>query len=190
MAGNSNPPNGDTRAQAKRFAEEAARLFQYNKFSEALASAEKALALDPNLGRAHLGKSLSLAQLGFPEEGLRAAEEGIRRDPAYALVYTAAAICLHRLGRDEEARAHFAKALELRPDHPQVLYNYACYWAEKGNEDECRKYLTMSFANLKTEEFLEEARNDPDLARYVETNWFREIYAAAKKRRRDRAGNS
>ncbi len=168
---------------ARVYAEEAARLFAQMRYADAIERCEKAFTLDGDLDRAFMGKSMSLAQLGRPTEGLAVAEEGIRRNPSYALLYTSAAICCHRLGRDEDAQRYFRQALELRPDHPQVLYNFACYWAEMENEAECREYLTRSFRNLENEAFLDEAQGDPDLARYVASDWFREILAETKRRR-------
>jgi len=178
----------EKRQRAKDLAAEAARHFYRGRYGDAVRLCEQAVAADPDYGRGYMGKSISLAQLGDAEAGLAAAREGIRRDPGYALVYTAAALCLHRLGRDDDARPFFRKALELGPEHPQVLYNYACYWAELGNEDKCREFATRAFANAKTDTFLDEARGDPDLARYAGSDWFREALAAGIRRVRARQG--
>ncbi len=168
-------------------AAEGAIIFHNGFYAEALTIFEKAISLEPDNARAHTGRSLTLAQLGDPGEGLRAAEDAVRADPRHAPAYTALAFCHHRLGREEEARAAFEQALALEPDEPRVLYNYACYWAELANEEKCRAYLARAFP-VVADHTLDHARNDPDLARYVDTTWFRELLADAKRRRRRARG--
>lgn len=173
----------DVEKESLNLAAAAAAAFAAKEYSKTIELADKAFQLKPTLGRAYLAKSLALAQLGDPAGGLEIALRGIAENPEYALLYTAAAICAHRCGRTEDARRYFAQATALRPDHPQVLYNYACYWAEVGDEEKCRHYLTLSFANLKNESFLDEARNDPDLARFAHQDWFLNLIADVKRRR-------
>jgi Flp pilus assembly protein TadD len=178
----------EEREKAVALSARAAEAFQRKQYEEALVFAEEAVRAAPSFGRGYMAKSLSLAQLGHPGEGLAAALAGIHADPGYALAYTAAAICYRRLGRDGEADRYFARALELGPEHPQVLYNFACYCAELGREQDCREYLAKAFARVNNETFLEEARTDPDIARYIGTEWFKDILADAKIRlRRDKS---
>lgn len=174
----------EAREKAAALSAQAASAFQDKRYEDALSFAEEAVRTAPTYGRGYMAKSLSLAQLGHPAKGLEAALAGINTDPDYALAYTAAAICHHRLGQDAEADRFFARALELAPEHPQVLYNYACYCAELGREPECREFLAKAFTRVTKESFLEEARNDPDIARYVGTEWFKDILADAKIRLR------
>jgi Flp pilus assembly protein TadD len=175
----------DIRSQAESLAAEAAVLFHNGRYEAALRLFEAAIRIDDGNARAHTGKSLVLAQLGRPGEGLRAAEDAVGRGGGKsATAYTALAFCYHRLGREDEAQASFERALVFQPDESRVLYNYACYWAELGDEDKCREYLARAFPAVE-DHTLDHAPHDPDLARYVNKDWFRELLAAAKVARRN-----
>lgn len=172
----------DVEKESLNLAAAAAAAFAAKEYSKTIELADKAFQLKPTLGRAYLAKSLALAQLGDPAGGLEIALRGIAENPEYALLYTAAAICAHRCGRTEDARRYFAQATALRPDHPQVLYNYACYWAEVGDEEKCREALRRAFS-VAEDHTLDHARQDPDLARYSSREWFKELLAEEKLRR-------
>jgi len=161
---------------------EASKIFQLGRFDEALTMYERAIALDPRNARAHGGRSLSLTQLGRHEEGLAAAAAAVDAAPAYSPSYTVLAFCHHRLGREAEALAAFEKALALGPEEPRVLYNVACYWAEMGDEAKCRGFLARAF-DVVEPHTLDLAPRDPDLARFAGQEWFRELLAAAKRKR-------
>jgi Flp pilus assembly protein TadD len=173
--------NDENRRRAAEIISEAAHVFYVGRYEEALSLFEEAVTLDDTAVRAYTGKSLALAQLGRPEEGLASAEKALEIEPAYATAYTALAICLHRLGRAEDAKAAYIRALEIDPNDVRVLYNYACFWAEQGNEARCREFVARAFQEAQYEE-IAHVHLDPDLARYVNTDWFRELLAQAKKR--------
>jgi len=170
---------------AEQITAEAAIVFHNGRYAAALAMFDKALALDAGNVRARGGRSLALTQLGRAVEALEAAQEAVRGDPSYAPSYTALAYAYHRLGRNDEAEKAFEAAIRLNPtgaDAGRVLYNYACYWAERRDEEKCRSYLARALEFVE-DHTLDHAPNDPDLARYVATEWFREMLAAAKKAR-------
>jgi len=157
----------------------AANLTFLGRYAEGLSLFEKAIALEPGFVRAHSGRAMSLARLGRAGSGLASAKEAIRLDPADAPSYTALAFCLHRLGRDKEARSAYETALAKGPENPRVLYNCACYWAELGDEEKCRQFLTRAFQYLESGD-IEHSKKDPDLAAYVDAGWFNDLHAAAK----------
>ncbi len=170
------------RADADAITAAAAIIFHNGRYAEALEMFDRAVAMDFYNARAQGGRCLALTQLGRPDEALHAAEIAIGCDPSYAPSYTALAYCYHRLGKPEEAQKAFERALALDPDEPRVLYNVACFWAERRDEGKCRTYLERAFRVVENHT-LDHAANDPDLARYAEKEWFRELVTAAKLRR-------
>jgi len=72
------------------------------------------------------------------EEAIRAYDRALERyqeaDPTQWFVHYARGICAERIGRWDEAEADFRRALELNPDHPQVL-NYLGYSMVEANEN-------------------------------------------------------
>jgi Flp pilus assembly protein TadD len=165
--------------EAEALTERASNLAFLGRYAEGLSLYEKAIALEPGFVRAHSGRAVSLARMGQADDGLASAREAIRLDPADAPSYTALAFCLHRLGRDKEARSAYETALAKGRENPRVLYNYACYWAELGDEEKCRQLLTRAFHYVESGD-VEHSKKDPDLAAYVGADWFNDLHAAAK----------
>jgi tetratricopeptide (TPR) repeat protein len=172
----------DLHAAAKTL-EEGIAYFLAGRYEAAAAAFEHTLSINDRHVRARVGHSLSLAQLGRANEGLTVAEETVRVNPDYVRGYSAVAICLHRLHRRAEAQTAYERAAELGPDDAGVLYNFACFWAEVGNEEKCREYLTRALRH-DDGQVVGHAPKDPDMGRYRETDWFRELIATAKKERR------
>jgi tetratricopeptide (TPR) repeat protein len=168
--------------QAAKFLEKGVTEFMAERFDESAAAFREALALDADHIRAHAGLALSLAQLGSPAEGLASAEEAVRLNANYVRGYAAKAVCLKRLKRLDEARETFEYALSLAPKDNTVLYNYACYWAEIGDAARCRSHLSRALEN-DDGLILRHAPRDPDMARYVDADWFRDLLAEARKNR-------
>lgn len=155
-----------------------------HKYDEALTVVDRLLKF---AARGYSVRALCLAEMGQPEEGLRAAEMGVAADPTDAVVLTSRAFCKHRLGDNVGADDDYHRAMELDPGNYKVFYNYACYWAERNNEGECRRYLEMA-VELMSPGNRSTMLEDPDLARFREAEWFRELAARAKARTRNAAG--
>jgi superkiller protein 3 len=172
---------------AAKTLEEGVANFLAGSYAAALAAFERTLAINDRHVRAHVGRSLSLAQLGRADEGLAVAEETVRANPDYIRGYSAVAVCLHRLRRRAEAETAYDRAVELGPDETAVLYNFACFWAEVGNEEKCREYLTRALRH-DDGQVVGHAPKDPDMARYRNADWFRDLIAAAKTKRRTGRG--
>ena len=156
-------------------------LFFQGKYDEARAALERAVTLTPNSPRPYSAMALCLAQLGNPRAGLEYAEKAVTLDPASAVALTARGFCFHRLGDGERAVADFERALQLDPSDYRVWYNFACHWAERGDEEKCRYYLATAF-DLAPAHFAGAAGADPDLGRYSQKDWFRELLARLKTR--------
>jgi Flp pilus assembly protein TadD len=167
---------------AAKLLEEGVSRFHAGRYAEALAAFEKTLGINDGHVRAHAGRSFALAQTGRPEAGLTAAETAVRLNPEYARAYAARAFCLHRLKRRDEAKATYEYALSLAPDDPSILYNFACFGAEVGDENLCREHLAHALDN-DDGAVAKLAPRDPDMARYRHADWFRELIAAARRER-------
>ncbi len=167
------------RREVEALVKKASNLSFIGQYDESLALFERVIALDAGVARAHTGRAITLAQSGRPAEGLASAREAIKLGPADAVAHTALGLCLYRLGRGEEAQSAYDKALALAPENPRVLYNIACYWAQVGDEEKCREFLTRAFQYVESD-VVEHSKKDRDLERYVGAVWFDELHAAAK----------
>jgi Flp pilus assembly protein TadD len=154
--------------------------FLSGRYEAAAEAFRRTLNINERHVRAHAGLSFSLAQLGRAEEGLVAAREAVRLNPSYVRGYSAVAVCLHRMHRRAEAQSAYERALALSPDDAAALYNFACFWAEIGGEEKCRAYLTRALEH-DDGQVASHVTKDPDMARYRDTVWLRELIAKAKK---------
>jgi Flp pilus assembly protein TadD len=169
----------DKRRKAETLVRKASTCIFTGKYREGLELFDRALELDPEIPRAHSGRAVALAQLGRPADALKSAQEAIRLAPARAPAYTTLALCLDRMGRFDEAKSTYEFALTIRPENPQVLYNYACFWAAHGQEEKCRFFLTRAFQYLESG-VVTHSKKDADLGPFVDADWFEELHAAAK----------
>jgi tetratricopeptide (TPR) repeat protein len=169
----------DKRRKAEALVRKASTCTFTGKYREGLELFDEALELDPEIPRGHSGRAVALAQLGRPADALKSAQEAIRLAPAHAPAYTTLALCLDRMGRYDEAKSTYEFALTIRPENPQVLYNYACFWAAHGQEEKCRFFLTRAFQYLESG-VVTHSKKDADLGPFVDADWFEELHAAAK----------
>jgi protein O-GlcNAc transferase len=167
---------------AAKLLEKGVSHFYAGRFNEALEAFEKTLRANNHHVRAHVGRSLALAQTGRADEGLASAERAIKLNADYAKGYSARAFCLHRLKRHDEAKATYEYALSLAPDDPTILYNFACFGAELADEALCREYLAQALEH-DDGTIAKHAPTDPDMARYRKADWFCNLVAGAKRTR-------
>jgi tetratricopeptide (TPR) repeat protein len=174
-------PEAEKKYRAAALTQIGIDLYDAGRFEPGLAAFRRALTLEPNRVRALRGMALCLSQLGRAAEGLGYAEKAVElaRDPG--LAYATLGLVLHRLGRDEEAEKAFDLGVKNTPDDYRVYYNFACYWAERGNETACRNYLELAL-ELAPSAFASQPAKDPDLGRYSRQEWFVDLIAALKKR--------
>ena len=174
-------PEAENKFRAAALTQLGIDLYDTGRFEAGLAAFRRALALGPGRVRALRGMALCLSQLGRAAEGLAYAEKAVELAREPGLAYATLGLVLHRLGRDDEAEKAFDLGVKNTPDDYRVYYNFACYWAERGNEAACRNYLGLTL-ELAPASFGGNPAQDPDLARYSRREWFTELLAAHKTR--------
>ncbi len=83
-----------------------------------------------------LAHGFSLLQRGNAGPARALAAEVVSAKPASADAQHLLALCCKAEGAEREAEAAFRRALELAPEHPEVLGNYANYLARAGRVEE------------------------------------------------------
>jgi adenylate cyclase len=115
----------------------------------ALAEAERALAITPNLALAHGTRGSTLIFSGRPKEGLGALETSIRLDPRDP--YLAARLNQRALGlyfcREYEAAIEAARGtIRSYPDHPLIYRWLAASLGQIGQIEEAKEALAKAIA--------------------------------------------
>jgi adenylate cyclase len=85
-----------------------------------LATAAKALALDPDLAEAHAARAVALANMDRPGEAVEAFERALSLDPLNYDACLAYARFLVTKGDDERAAELYTRAMEAQPDDCQA----------------------------------------------------------------------
>lgn len=161
------------RAQTQlTFGKEYLRAGHYEK---ALAAFEEAAGIDGREARALMGRSLALTRLGRYDDALAAAREIFDIEPNSPHGYNAEAVAYQAMGLLDESQAAFEKSVTFGPKDPGSYYNFACFWAFRGDKERCRQYLARA---LELEPKLNViAATDVDLRRYRDEEWFQELVA-------------
>ncbi len=155
-------------------------LYWQGRYDDALAAMDEIVARYPGYLRAHCARVITLMQLGRAEEGRAAAAAALARDETYGLTYSVLAMCQARLGDRASAAANFERSLALWPADGRVYYNYACYWAQLGKDDECCRVLGAAL-ELQPD-LVDLVGRDADFARFAAEGWFRDLLAQHKKK--------
>ncbi len=95
------------------------------RYDEALAAYDKALALDPRLTEAWLGRGAVLALLDRYDDAFAAYQQALAIDPNLAGGQRGIGNALRELGRLDEAREAYRKAIALEPGCGEFYYQYA-----------------------------------------------------------------
>jgi len=152
---------------------------QTDRDREAIEPYKKVVALNPDFYAVHMDLRTVYERLGetekYEEEVCRELEvypkylAKFPEDPRAHIFY---AVALARAKRYDEAKAEAAKAIELNPYDPLMLYNSACFYAQIGEKDLAIATLRNSIAAglgnfdwIRRDPDLESIRGDP---RYVE----------------------
>ena len=88
-------------------------LSDLDRWQDAVAGYDRAIALSPDFAEAHLGRAFALKQLGQLDEALAAVDRAIELKPDTAAAHKARGSVLEALGRADEAKASIAKAAEI-----------------------------------------------------------------------------
>ena len=121
------------------------RLF-LDRDEEAVADFDRAIALNPNMARAHYWRSNVLSEtLGRIREGMAGLETALRLDPLSVVPVTAMASRLGQRGRFDQARAYIDRAAALEPARARGSLS-EWYWQQgdrAGAIIEANRALTM-----------------------------------------------
>ncbi|MGD8718654.1 MAG: tetratricopeptide repeat protein [Candidatus Zixiibacteriota bacterium] len=149
--------------------------FDAGRFEDALKSFEAALDHDPEFLEARASVGNALVMLARYEDAVTVCDEIISRYPTFARAYTTKANARHRQGDAAAALGLYRRGVELGPDDLVTNYNFACYWAAEGDEEECEKYLRRALeADPKHNS---KAAIDPDLESVRDREWFQSVTA-------------
>ena len=104
---------------------EAREFRQQGRLEDALASYDKALALQPGFFEALYNRGILYWEMKRDEDALASLDRAIAVQPEHAAVWSNRGNILRNLKRPDDALASFDKALALKPDFPGALYNRA-----------------------------------------------------------------
>jgi type IV pilus assembly protein PilF len=74
-------------------------------------------------------------------------DRAVEQDPRNAKAQITAGMLYDRLGQAGKADGHFAKALQLEPDNPEIQNNYGAYLCQKGRYDRGEKLALQAAGN-------------------------------------------
>lgn len=137
--------------------------------AEAVELYKKCIAVNPDFFAAHGDLCVAYERLGDKEKYARALQNVLEVYPRYlsrhpddGRAHMHFAIYLTQAERTEEARVEAAKALELNPTDPVMLYNAACFYGRVGDKNLAISSLQNAVAAGYAD--LEWVERDPDLA--------------------------
>jgi Flp pilus assembly protein TadD len=103
------------------------------KLDEAVASYQRALALNPENADAHSNLGSALAAQGRVVEAMTHYLQVLTLDPAHAHAYNNVGNLLHANGKWDEAVACYLKALSCKPDFADAAHNLGIVLQAQGN---------------------------------------------------------
>ena len=166
--------------RAITYLESGRQKFNKGNYQEALEMFDRAIEADEEFLRPYTAKATCLIFLNRIREAGEICDAVIKKYPDYGLAYTTKAVILHRLGETAKADDAYRSGITFGPDEPTAFYNYACFCAQTGREEECREnlrkaiILDMSYNSI--------AATDEDLSVYRHTDWFEELVSFKKRR--------
>jgi hypothetical protein len=108
-------------------------LIALQRYAEALASCDQAIALDARRADAHLNRGCALRALERSEEALAAFERVVALRPDFAQAYSNRGAVLADLRRWQEALASYDRAIALQPDFAEARFNRAVIRLQLGD---------------------------------------------------------
>ncbi|MGE5795533.1 MAG: protein kinase domain-containing protein, partial [Ignavibacteria bacterium] len=143
---------------------------------EALELFQKVIKLNPDFYSVYGDLQIVYARLGEHEKynevvqtSLKVYERYLAHHPDDARGHMYFAVDLAQVGRKDEAKLQAAKALELSPDDPLMLYNATCFYSQMGEKklavESLKNAFTVGYANyewLKRDTDIDPIRNEPE----------------------------
>lgn len=142
------------------------------QYDKGIAECERAVALRPNSGRAHVWMSLVLRLVGRHEETVRHAEQALRLDPlAKGWYFRVLGQAYSWVGRYEEAIAAFKKSLQQAPNDIFTHLSLTIVYSWAGRQEEARTQAAEVLRinpkyNIKKAARTSPYKNKVDLERY------------------------
>ena len=107
-------------------------LQRLQRYDEALACHDTAIALKPDYANAHYNRGLTLKKLNRPEEALASYNRAVELNPEHIEAHNNRGVLLQELKRYAEALASYDRVLELAPGHAETLNNRGLVLANQG----------------------------------------------------------
>jgi tetratricopeptide (TPR) repeat protein len=135
-----------TRANAQLLNNLATAYRRCGRSADAVAAADRALAADPRLARAHINAALALEAAGDTEGAIERHRSACAADPRFAAARRGLADLLSRLGRRAESAEEYAAALLIEPGHAPTWNARGAALAADGRLDEASKAFARAIA--------------------------------------------
>jgi TolB-like protein/Flp pilus assembly protein TadD len=143
---------------------------------EALELFQKVIRLNPDFYSVYGDLQIVYSRLGETEKyneivqtSLKVYEKYLTQHPDDARAHMYFAVDLAQVGRKEEAKSKAAKALELSPEDPLMLYNATCFYSQMNEKklaiESLRSAFAVGYANyewLKRDTDIDPIRNEPE----------------------------
>src|SRR5919199_632674 len=118
----SSSATGDPKQTADLLSQ-ADRLREAENYQEAIATYEKAIAINPNEAKAHWGLCYSLNQMGKPTEAIAECDRALAINPNYAEALSSKGNSLHQQQNYEEELKLYDQALKINPEYVEAWNN-------------------------------------------------------------------
>lgn len=136
-------------AQAPDYAEghnnRGAALQKLQRYSDALASYDKAIALKPNYANAHYNRGSNLKKMNRPDDALASYEQAIALNPNHAEAHNNRGVTLQEMKRYDEALPSYERAIALNPGYTEAYYNLGTLLVSKGLMASAEKMFLKAF---------------------------------------------
>jgi serine/threonine protein kinase len=103
--------------------EQGNQLFNLQRYQEAIASYDKAIAIKPKDHEAWHNRGVALDRLKKYEEAITSYDKAIAIKPDYHEAWYNRGVALDKLKKYEEAIASYDKAIAIKPDYHEAWYN-------------------------------------------------------------------
>ncbi len=152
-----------------------------DRYSESENLFHKVLELNPDFYSVYGDLQIVYGRMGEKEkyqkilhEGLTTYKRYLSQHPDDSRGHMYYATDLAQVGRKEEAKVQAAKAIELSPDDPLMLYNAACFYAQMGEKvaaiQSIKDAIAVGYGNfewLTRDTDLDSLRDDPEFKELI-----------------------
>ncbi len=152
-----------------------------DRYSESVQLFHKVLELNPDFYSVYGDLQIVYGRMGEKEkyqkillEGLETYKRYLSHHPDDSRGHMYYATDLAQVGRKDEAKLQAAKAIELSPDDPLMLYNAACFYSQMGEKgaaiQSLKDAIAVGYGNyewLKRDTDLDSIRDEPEFKELV-----------------------